>query len=51
MIYDEIPAKVIRIFSILQVCCICIISCSCYVTAMHLSAWRVRLEIDLHQFR
>lgn len=51
MIYDEIPAKVIRIFSNLQACCICIISCSCYVTAMHLSAWRVRLEMDLHQFR
>lgn len=37
MIYDEIPAKVIRIFSSLQACRICIISCSCYVTAMHFS--------------
>ena len=36
MNYDEIPAKVIRIFSNLLTCCICIISCSCYVTAMHL---------------
>ena len=36
MIYDEIPAKVIRIFSNLLTFFIFIISCSCYVTAMHL---------------
>lgn len=36
MIYDEIPATAILIFDGLQACCICIKSCSCYVTAMHL---------------